>query len=153
LKTPLGLLRGWVRGLARQELEAYIVSGKEDTAKEVNRLVRELARSVDFLSEGEAKGTIGKDMILLDHVFSQPSRIGGYIDATGFKDWDGCRVMVKVGVGGREELTPLYNQEYSGLMEDCIALDEQPVRGRVQVVYQQTAGKPVRIWYTFYGSK
>ena len=153
MRTPLGLIRGWVRGQARQELEDYIVSSKDSAAEEIDRMAKELSRSIDFLDDGEVKGRIGKEVVLLDHIFSQPSRIGGYIDTTGFKESDSCRVMVRVTVGGREELTPLYNQEYSGPMEDCIALDEQPVRGRVQVVYKQTVGKPTKVWYTFYGSK
>lgn len=151
--TPLGALRGWVRRQALQELEKYVGDARTAAGKEVLRLTRLMAANITALAEGEAKPVIGKEAVLLDHFFKNPVVLGGYIDATGFEERDKCRVKVLVSVGGRDELTPLYNRDYAGVMEDTIALQEQPVRGRVQIVYVQELGIPAKVWYTFYGRK
>ena len=153
MRTPLELLRAWIRRQARQELDATFGEASATAQKEMQRLARVWPADSVLLSDEHARPGLGADTVILEHRFQKITLLGGYIDATSLVEGEQCRVKVLVAVGDKRGLTPLYNRVYSGPMEDCILMLEQPVLGRVKIIYQQAIGKPRTVHYRFFGRR
>ncbi len=151
--TPTQAIRGWVRRQAELSLNGQFDQVRKDAERELRRALQMWPADAVILGDDMVAGKLSAENVLVEHTFRKPTILGGYLDATSFLPGDSCAVTVFVEFAEKEELSALYDDIYTGPMKDCISLHEQPVLGRVKIVYTQLLGMPKPVFYRFYGRK